>query len=166
MTNTDLCGAGDAPLLWDGYIAIDASPHTIRLAHTNPDGLIVNMLETRPDQLHHVLNFVRAVRRHHPGALLTGVRTDRWPPSLRPVLTMEFGPIRWVPDQLVRRTSSEFGRYIRFLRFFRATFIARCAGQSPIATPQQCRAVLTHWRQSVLENVQLEFTDQIDDLPF
>ena len=146
------------------YLAVDANPYDLRLTSTTPDGLMLDQLEAKPHQIVRVLNFVRSQRRLFPGICLTGANTDRWPPGLLPALVLEFGPISWAPEPLLKKTLREFRRCTKLLRFFRATFLAICAAEGRASEPQH---VLTQWKKAVLWELMLDFdVAPPPDIPF
>jgi hypothetical protein len=149
------------------YLAVDANPYDIRLTSTTPDGLLLDQLEAKPHQIVRVLNFVRSQRRMFPGIVLTGARTDRWPAGLLPALVIEFGPISWAPELLLKKTLPEFRRCTKLLRFFRATFLAICAAQDH-TSESRGQQVLTQWKKAVLWELSLDFDVAVppDDIPF
>ena len=148
------------------YLAVDANPYDIRLTAATSDGLMLDQLEVKPHQMVRALNFVRSQRRRFPGIVLTGARTDRWPPGLLPALVLEFGPITWVSEPLLKKTLPELRRCTRLLRFFRSTFLAICAAEGQSRQPR-IDHVLAHWKQSLLHELMLDFdVGYPTDIPF
>jgi hypothetical protein len=133
-----------------GYIAVDANPYHILLAHTISDGVVLDTLEAKPHQILRVVNFVRSRKHYFPELELTGVRKDRWPPGLLPALVQEFGPICWVPETLLKHTVKDFRHSTQLLKFFRATFIAACAQEAIDSCEPRVQLLLTRWKQAML----------------
>jgi hypothetical protein len=151
-----------------GFIGIDANPYCIRLAHCYLDGVILDTIEAKPHQLARVIHWVRARKRYFPDAELTGDRKDRWPPGLLPALVMEFGPVGWVPEHLLRKTVPEFRRTSHVLKFFRAAFLTACAQEGHDFFEPCAKTVMNRWRKAMLKEMcfGLDPIPAIDDIPF
>jgi len=153
------------------FLAIDANPYEVRMVTATPDGLILDHLHAGAHQIMKAVNFVRRQRRSFPGIILTGARHDRWPPGFLPALVMEFGPIHWASELMLKQASSEVRRCTNMLKFFRSTFIALCAGA---ASSRQVEPVLEHWKRSVIWELMLDLdvlplynrASALDDIPF
>jgi hypothetical protein len=153
-----------------GCIAIDANPYNISVAFTSSDAnRLIDTVEAKPHQIARVTRFVRKHKRYHPDLHLTGVRTDRWPPGLQAALALEFGPVLWIPDILLKHTQPEFRRTIRCIRFLRAMFLATCSLEAinraiPAPKPED---VLNRWKTAAFDEMSSSFyTGFLEDIPF
>lgn len=147
----DLSAAfGDEP---QSFIAVDATPHAIRLGYIF-SGLILDTHESKPNQISRILNFVRRKKNQDRNVVLTGARTDRWPPGLHAAIVLEFGPISWAPQLLLAQTATEFRKSTRLFKFLRATYLAACAREGTVQPRKD--AMLEQWREVLLCGVVLD----------
>jgi hypothetical protein len=150
-----------------GCIAIDANPYSIHAAFTTVEGRLITGVEAKPNQIPRIITFIRRQKRYAPDLYIAGLRTDRWPAGLLPALALEFGPINWVPDYLLKLTLSEFRRVTADLKFLRAMLLATCANQDFQEPPNQARQqILTHWRTAVWDDLSAWLAVGLDDIPF
>jgi hypothetical protein len=148
-----------------GCIAIDANPYYVLAAFTASDGRLLDTLEAKPLQVPRVSNFIRKHKRRFPDLYLTGARIDRWPHGLLPALTMEFGPVHWVSDYLLRETVKEFRRTVRVTRFLRATYLAACAHYGSRVPPPKPDQIMDYWKANAFDEVS-SWLSGMDDIPF
>ena len=151
-----------------GFMAVDANPYCIRLAHCYMDGAVLDAIEAKPHQIARVIHWVRNRKRSFPDAELTGDRKDRWPPGLLPALVQEFGPICWAPEPLVNQTLREYRRTGYALKFVRAALLAACAEEGHTSGQPRPQDALQRWRTAVLKEVLHSFDPDAfhDDIPF
>jgi hypothetical protein len=150
-----------------GFIGIDANPYAIHLVHCYIDGMMLDSLQAKPHQLPRVLNWIRLRKRHFPDLDLTGHQRDRWPPGLLPALVQEFGPICWVPENLLKKTLADFRRTDRLLKTFRAVLLANCAQEAQHFCEPDARTVVQRWKKVMLREMSFGLDDKpYDDIPF
>lgn len=108
----------------------------------------------------------------------TGASHARWPPGLLPAVTIEFGPVASAPSTLIKRGQSELRRYARIARFMRAIFLASCAVEARLSSPDPER-LIQRWKRSLLYELSLDLEQgpitglhtwaqpcYLDDIPF
>jgi hypothetical protein len=149
-----------------GCIAVDANPYGVLVAFTSSDGRLLDTFEAKPLEIPRICNFIRKHKRRFPDLYLTGARTDRWPHGLLPALTMEFGPVRWVSDYLLRETRAEFRRTIRVTRFLRATYLAACSYHDYGAPTPKPQEIMNRWKANAFDEVSSWLGCCCDDIPF
>jgi hypothetical protein len=150
-----------------GFIGIDANPYCIRLAHCYLDGVILDAIEAKPHQLARVIHWVKLRRKQFPDLDITGDRKDRWPPGLLPALVMEFGPICWAPDHLLKQTVPDYRRTGKMLKFLRAALLAACAQEGQDSYEPCSQAVLERWKIAMLKEMEFSLDGKpYDDIPF
>jgi|HubBroStandDraft_1064217.scaffolds.fasta_scaffold127061_2 hypothetical protein len=150
-----------------GFIAVDANPYCIRLAHCYMDGVILDTLEAKPHQHARVVHWVRMRKRYFPDLELTGDRKDRWPPGLLGALDQEFGPICWAPRDLLKKTVPDFQRASRPLKFFRAALLAACAQEGHDFFEPSPQDAMQRWKRAIRKEITFGLDGQpYDDIPF
>lgn len=150
-----------------GFIGIDANPYCIRLAQCYTDGVVLDTLEAKPQQISRIIHWVRLKKRCFPDLELTGDRRDRWPPGLLPALVQEFGPICWVPDPLLKQTATEFRQTTRSLKFFRAALLAACAQEGHDFFEPSAQTAIQRWKNGMQTEMYFSLNaGPHDDIPF